>query len=484
MKQSAHPRSLFSLSQAARWSSARLIGSDTAVTGVSSDSRQLCPGDLFVALRGPHFDGHDHVFQAAARGAVGLLVERKLKSLLPQILVADTRLALGALASAWRATLPGQVIGVTGSNGKTTTKEMLAAVLSQVGSVTATRGNLNNAIGVPLTLLGAHDQDFLVVEMGANHPGEIAELSAIARPSLALITNAGRAHLEGFGSLEGVAQAKGEILTGLETDGICVLNADDPWLPLWCGLAGQRRVVTFGCEGNAMGLSTADTNQPKPSVPHLKTTPTIALVALETPLQLNKNGFHNRLRLRTPRGPLVLELALAGAHNLMNALAAVAVAEALEVDQAAIQRGLNGIRPVSGRLQPLPAKSGARLIDDSYNANPDSVRAALAVLRGLSGRRWLVLGDLAELGREAAALHRGIGREARGVGLDHLWAVGPLSAEAVAAFGTGGRHFPDREALTGELMDILGPQDLVLVKGSRSAAMDQVVKALCTGDTG
>lgn len=469
--------SLFSLSQAAHWISARLIGADAAVAGVGSDSRRLRPGELFVALRGPHFDGHDYAPQAA--GAAGLLVSRELATSLPQLLVADTRAALGALAAAWRATLPGRVVGVTGSNGKTTTKEMIAAVLGQVGSVAATRGNLNNAIGVPLTLLAARDQDFLVVEMGASHRGEIAGLSAIARPDVALITNAGRAHLEGFGSLEGVARAKGEILAGLGTDGTCVLNADDPWLPLWRDLAGRRRVLTFGCGGSGL--------LPRPrsnGYARLPAAPTVALEALDGPLRLDEVGFHSRLRLRTPRGPLVLELALAGPHNLMNALAAVAVAEALGLDPGAVQAGLSAVRPVIGRFQPLPGPAGARLIDDSYNANPDSVRAALAVLQGLPGRRWLVLGDLAELGMEAAALHRGLGHEARAAGLERLWAVGPLSAEAVAAFGAGGRHFPDREALADGLADALGPQDLVLVKGSRSAAMDQVVKALCARDRG
>jgi UDP-N-acetylmuramoyl-tripeptide--D-alanyl-D-alanine ligase len=470
---------LFSLSQVSRWISARHIGADAAVAGVGCDSRRLQPGELFVALRGPHFDGHDYAPQAAAGGVVGLLVERELATPLPQLLVADTRIALGALAAAWRATLPGRVVGVTGSNGKTTTKEMIAAVLGQAGSIAATQGNLNNAIGLPLTLLATRDQDFLVVELGANHRGEIAELSAIARPDLALITNAGRAHLEGFGSLEGVARAKGEILEGLAADGICVLNAEDPWFPLWRELAAHRQIITFGWDESG-------------SLPHSlgqassrsEAAPTVALEALEVPLGLDDSGFHSRLRLRTPRGPLLLELALAGRHNLMNALAAVAVAEALEVSQDAIQTGLREVRPVAGRLRPLPARSGARLIDDSYNANPDSVRAALAVLQGLPGRRWLVLGDLAELGVESATLHRGLGQEARAAGLDRLWAVGPLSAEAVAAFGAGGRHFADREALASELAEVLGPQDLVLVKGSRSAAMDQVVKALCADDRG
>jgi UDP-N-acetylmuramoyl-tripeptide--D-alanyl-D-alanine ligase len=453
---------LLTLSQAARWLEAPLIGDDAPVTAVGSDSRTLAPGELFVALTGPRFDGHDHLAQAAAAGAAGALVARRIQSPLPQILVPDTLTALGRLASAWRAARPGRVVAVTGSNGKTTTKEMIAALLGGAGPVLATRGNLNNAIGVPLSLLRARDEPFLVVEMGASHPGEIAALSALAQPDVALITNAGRAHLEGFGSLEGVARAKGEILGGLGPQGVCVINADDPWAPLWRGLAGTRRVLGFG---SAEGAE-------------------IRLEAVEEPLRLDTEGFHSRVRVRTPRGPLRLELALAGHHNLLNVLASLAAAEALGLDQSQLAAGLSRLRPVPGRLCPKTSSGRAWLIDDSYNANPDSVRAALAVLLGLPGRRWLVLGDLAELGPGGEALHREIGRESRAAGLDRLWATGPLSAAAVTAFGDGGRLFADRGALAAELAPALGPQDLVLVKGSRSAAMDQVVAALCATDKG
>jgi UDP-N-acetylmuramoyl-tripeptide--D-alanyl-D-alanine ligase len=451
--------SLFTLSQAAQWLQAQRTGPDVPVTSVGSDSRSLTPGQLFVALQGPSFDGHAFARQALERGAAALLVQRPLDVDLPQLLVEDTRLALGRLAGAWRSTLRGRVVAVTGSNGKTTCKEMIAAILARAGSVTATRGNLNNDIGLPLTLLGCGAQDYLVLEMGANHPGEIAYLSAIARPDLSLITNAGRAHLEGFGTLDGVARAKGEIIGGTARNGAFLLNADDRYAPLWRELAGTRRVLSFGLDQPAQ----------------------VALEPGSWKLWLDGDGFHSSCRLRTPRGGLDIDLRLAGRHNLMNALAAVAVGEALEIDRQAIQAGLAGMRPVAGRLCPLPGVGGARVIDDSYNANPDSLGAALDLLGQLSGRRWLVLGDMGELGEDARSLHREIGQQARRSGVERLWATGELSAEAVDGFGEGGRRFADREALSEELRSVLGNRDLVLVKGSRAAAMDSVSKAITLG---
>lgn len=448
--------SLFSLSQAARWLDAQMIGADAGIESVGTDTRSLQPGQLFVALVGPRFDGHEFAADAASKGAAALLVSRELETALPQLRVRDTRLALGRLAAAWRKTLPGRVVAVTGSNGKTTTKEMIAAILSRVGTVAATQGNLNNDIGLPLTLLAARAQDHLVLEMGANHPGEIGYLSTIARPDVALITNAGRAHLEGFGTLEGVARAKGEIIGGLPQEGTFVRNADDRWTALWRKMAERRNTLSFGRNAAA----------------------DVHVEAVRQASGLNGSGFHCRYRIATPRGLLEVDLALAGEHNLMNALAAVAVAEVLGVEQDAIRTGLGVLRPVAGRLRPLHGVAGCWIIDDSYNANPDSVGAALSVLRSLTGRRWLVLGDLGELGADASALHAEVGRLAKHAGLERLWAVGPLSAQAVAGFGAGGRHFADREELLAELDGELGPQDVVLVKGSRSAAMDRVVQAL------
>lgn len=455
--------SLFPLSRAADWLSARLVGDDDpAIVSVSTDTRSLQSGALFVALTGPNFDGHEFAAQAAQKGAAALLVSRQLDIDLPQLLVEDTRSAFGGLAAAWRRTLPGKVVGITGSNGKTTTKEMVLAALAGAGSVAATKGNLNNDIGVPLTLLDFADQDYLVLEMGANHSGEIAGLSAIGRPDVAIITNAGRAHLEGFGSLEGVARAKGEIIQGLPADGVFVLNADDAFADLWRELAAGKRLLSFGEANHA----------------------DVRIVGVEQPLYLNGSGFRSAYRIATPRGELILSLALPGRHNLMNALAAVAVAEALGVDHESIRSGLAALRPVKGRLAPLFGPAGCRLIDDSYNANPDSVRAALDVLKQLSGRRWLVLGDLAELGEEAEQLHEEVGREARQAGLDRLWAVGRLSSAAVSGFGAGARLFDSCDSLTHALTDELVSDDLVLVKGSRSAAMDRVVDVLSTAGEG
>ncbi len=451
--------SLFTLSQAAQWLHARQIGQDVAVESVGSDTRGLTPGQLFVALQGPHFDGHAFAGQAREQGAAALLVQRQLDCPLPQLLVDDSRAALGRLAGAWRSTLRGRVVAITGSNGKTTCKEMVAAILGQAGSVAATRGNLNNDIGVPLTLLGFRDQDYLVVEMGANHPGEIAYLSAIARPDLSLITNAGRAHLEGFGSLDGVARAKGEIISGTARNGAFMLNADDAYAGLWRELAEKRRVLSFGMDRPAE----------------------VSLQPGSWDLRLDDDGFHSSCVFRTPRGALAIELRLAGRHNLMNALAAVSVAEALHIEPDAIRAGLAGLRPVAGRLCPQAGVNGSHVIDDSYNANPDSLGAALDLLGQLPGRRWLVLGDMGELGADAAALHREIGRRARGRGIERLWATGELSAEAVAGFGDGGRRFADREGLSAELRTQLGADDLVLVKGSRAAAMDRVSAAIAPG---
>lgn len=454
--------SLFRLAQAAQWLSAQQRGPDVEISSVGTDTRRMRTGQLFVALRGPHFDGHAFAAQAAQGGAAALLVSQELAVDLPQLLVPDTREALGRLAGAWRARLPGRVVAVTGSNGKTTTKEMLAAGLGRLGRVAATRGNLNNDIGLPLTLLSAQDEEFLVLEMGANHPGEIAALTQLGRPDVALITQAGRAHLEGFGSLEGVARAKGEIFQGLGLDGCCVLNADDPWVGLWRELSRGRRQISFGLNPSANVRAEAQAGA----------------------LAFGPDGFLCRYQVITPRGGLSLELALPGRHNLRNALAALAAAEALGLDLGVFAQGLAALRPVPGRLQARPGRGGARLIDDTYNANPDSVGAALDVLETLPGRRWLLLGDLGELGPGAASLHRELGVRAREAGVARLWAVGPLTREAVLAFGADGQHFPDQEALVAALEGQLGEDDVVLIKGSRAAAMERVVQALAVHPKG
>ncbi len=446
---------MWTLSEAARRVGGHLTGPDAVFSRVVTDSRGDCSGGLFVALRGERFDAHAFVAQAAAAGAAAALVERPLDLDLPQWVVDDTRLGLGRLAAAWRDRLPCRILAITGSNGKTTCKEMVAAILAQVGSVLATRGNLNNDIGMPLTLLGARDQDWLVLEMGANHPGEIGYMTDIARPEAALLANAGRAHLEGFGSIEGVALAKGEIARGLPADGVFVVPGDAPWTDLWRDLAQGRRLLTFGLT-NACEIRTD-----------------LATVTAAW----GETGFRTRFTALLAGEPQEISLALIGLHNVRNALAAAALTSAVGVPGAAIAAGLSSLQPVPGRLEPKRL-GGLRVIDDTYNANPDSVQAAIDVVVAMPGRPVLVLGDLGELGPDAADLHRQIGTAARTAGIATLYAVGELCREAVAGFGPGGRHFANQTALVAALHRDLSPADLVLVKGSRLAAMDRVVAGL------
>ncbi len=445
----------------------RLHGDDVDFVGVGTDSRGGCRGQLFVALQGERFDGHGYVAAAAEQGAVAAMVDHPLDLDLPQWVVDDTRLALGRLAADWRGHLPGRVVGITGSNGKTTCKEMVAAILSQVGKTRATAGNLNNDIGLPLTLFGAGDEDWLILEMGANHPGEIAYLTELARPEAALITNAGRAHLEGFGSVEGVAHAKGEIARGLPPHGTFVFMADVPWTPLWRELAAGRRCLTFG------------------------TGPGADVRADEQALDVtwDADGFRTRFTVELPDGPLPIELALAGRHNLRNALAAIALVSALDVPGDKIQAGLAAMRPVRRRLQPRSGPGGLRLIDDSYNANPDSLAAAVDVLVELTrvanaGRALLVLGDFGELGPDSAPLHRAMGEDARAAGVDRVFTVGPLAAQAAAGFGAGAQGYADQDSLIAALRTEAARDDVVLIKGSRASGMDQVVDALCADAAG
>ena len=435
---------------------ARFRGSDLPFSGVSIDSRTLQPGELFVALRGPNFDGHTFVAQAQARGAAALMVDHPLETTLPSIEVEDTRIGLGRFACAWRSRFALPLVAVTGSNGKTTVKEMLAAILGQQGPVLATRGNLNNDIGVPLTLLRLRPgHRAAVVEMGANRAGEIAWLTGLARPSVALITNAAAAHLEGFGSLEGVAQAKGEIYGGLEENGTAVINADDPFSELWLALNRERRVITFGLER-----------------------------AADVSALWDARADGSELALTTPSGTVELQLPLPGRHNVMNALAAAAAAVALGVEQDAIGKGLQGVAPAPGRLERKRGIRGACIIDDSYNANPASLGAALKVLAAAPGERLLVMGDMVELGGEARQQHRQIGRMAREEGIQRLYATGELSRAAVQEFGPDGRCFDSHEQLIDALREELNARTTLLVKGSRVTRMERVVDALLESGEG
>ena len=449
------------LAEFARLCGGRLEGADAAFTDVVSDSRALKRGQLFVALTGPHFNGNDFVGAALNAGAAGAVVIAVQPVKLPQIVVPDTQAALERAARAWRAHFGGPLIGVAGSNGKTTAKEMTAAILAQAGDTLATRGNLNNHIGVPLTLLRlAPEHRFAVIEMGANRAGEVAALVALARPSIGLITNAGAEHLEGFGSLEGVARAEGEMVAGLSAAATAVINADDEFVGLWRG-STPARVVTFGVR------SAADFG------------------ASDVRASVGAQGFRTCFRLSAPQGSTEVELSLGGAHNIANALAAAAAAASAGATLEHIAAGLASVRAVPGRLQFKQTSGGAWLIDDSYNANPSSLRAAIEVLASVSGRKWLVLGDMGELGDFAAEAHSGIGEFARAQGIERLYATGALMARAVESFGAGARWFPDAAALTGALAAALegaGPQVRLLIKGSRFNRLERVVDAL-TGST-
>ena len=443
-----------SLQRAAQWLSVPAPSGELTFRGVTTDSRAVEPGALFVALKGPNFDGHDFVEAAAANGAVAAVVEHPVDAGLPQLQVDSTLKALGELAAGWRRLLGLTVVGITGSNGKTTVKEMVAAILSRRGRVLATAGNLNNEIGVPLTLLRLSREDrFAVVEMGANAPGEIARLTRIAGPDVALVNNTGHAHLEGFGGPEGVVRAKGEIFEGLSAKGVAVLNADDASIEPFRALNRDRQTLEFSLEEPA---DVRGRWQVEPGI--------------------------NRLTLEGERGGFDIELPLPGRHNAANALAAAAIARALGVEDADIRAGLEGMEPVLGRLQDRPGPAGSHLLDDTYNANPDSLEAGLAVLQARPEEAWLVLGDMGELGAGSEALHARAGDLAREYGVRRLFTLGDLATRAGEHFGSDARHFDDRETLIETLRRELGAGVCVLVKGSRSMHMERVVRAL-TGES-
>ncbi len=449
------------LSEAARLLDATLLGDDLSFNSVCTDSRNLQTGQLFVALSGPNFDGHNYLPQAQQAGAAAAMVQRTIDTDIPLLLVRDTLKGLGALASIWREKSRALVAAITGSNGKTTVKEMLAAIMARKGSVLATQGNLNNDIGLPLTLLLLQDEEYAVVEMGANHAGEINTLTSIAKPDVALITNAGQAHLEGFGSVAGVAKAKGEIINGLSSDGTFVVNADDDYASLWCELAASRAIVRFGFAKSADVSTSIERLRP----------------------EWRDDGFYNCFPVRTPSGEIEVELALAGIHNCKNALAAIAMAGVMGAGPDEIRDGLRDVKPVKGRLCPVNGIDGVRIIDDSYNANPDSVSAAIDVLTGMTAtdqRSFLVLGELAEVGEGIDMVYQQLGTKAREAGVDRLYATGAASA-VVTTFGQGGQGFQNKEQLLEQLKNELRSGDMVLVKGSRSAAMESVVDGISQG---
>ncbi|MEO8203514.1 MAG: UDP-N-acetylmuramoyl-tripeptide--D-alanyl-D-alanine ligase [Betaproteobacteria bacterium] len=451
---------MLNLSQAAQAIGGAVAGRDNVFTGVSTDSRSIGAGDLFVALRGERFDGHRFVDAVACAGAVAALVDREFDAAgvgLPLIVVTDTRLALAALARHWRAQFSPVLIGVAGSNGKTTTKEMIASILrAEAGdaAVLATTGNLNNDIGLPLTLLRLRaEHRWCVIELGMNHKGEIAYLADIARPTVAVVTNAQREHLEFMGSVGEVAEENATIFSALPADGTAVVNADDAHASTFRAAAGGRRQVDFALDRGA------------------SVTARYELRPLSSSLRIACDGV-----------AVAASLAIPGLHNVMNALAAAASAHAAGIAPDAIGQGLSAFRPYTGRLQVRTTSEGMTVIDDTYNANPDSVRAAIDVLAGAGGRTVLVLGDMGEVGDEGPDFHSEVGRYARERGISSVLALGESTAHTVAAFGPGARHFATVEDLAGALDAVRDKGTTVLVKGSRFMRMERVVSGL-TGIT-
>jgi UDP-N-acetylmuramoyl-tripeptide--D-alanyl-D-alanine ligase len=440
-----------------------LRGEDVAISGVSTDSREALTGKLFVALRGERFDAHEFLAQAIEQGAAAALVERSenldIPANFPLIVVKDTRLALGALSGWWRSRFSIPVIGVTGSNGKTTVKEMCAAILrswvAQSGGdcdagVLATKGNLNNDIGLPQMMLRLNTSHrAAVLEMGMNHPGEIRYLAGLASPTVAVVTNAQRAHLAGMGELSAVAEEKGCIYAALRKDGVAVINLDDLHASYWQQAAQGHRIVTFGLDDKADVSGSATTLL-----------------------------FGSRVSLRTAQGEAEFELRVPGIHNVRNALASVAATLAAGVPLSAAIAGLETFAGAKGRLQVRAALNGGVLLDDTYNANPDSVRAGIDVLASAAGTKILVLGDMGEIGQMSAQYHDEIGGYAKSQGIDRLFALGESSALAARNFGSGGEHFGTVEELIEALKPALGKDVVVLVKGSRFMRMERVADAI------
>ncbi|HCU90011.1 MAG TPA: UDP-N-acetylmuramoyl-tripeptide--D-alanyl-D-alanine ligase [Gammaproteobacteria bacterium] len=444
------------LSEAARAIEAQLSSQDGWFEGVSTDTRSISRGELFCALKGPNFDGHEHCSEAESAGAAGVIIQRATATNLSTLTTDDTRRALGCLASAWRRRFDIPVVGVTGSNGKTTVKEMIGSILRTNASVLTTKGNLNNDIGVPKTLFQLNaEHEYAVIEMGASHLGEISWLSEMSQPSVGVITLCAPAHLEGFGSLDSVAEAKGELYTGLAAGGTAVINADDPYSTYWTNIAVGHSIVTFGI------------NQ-------------FADVMAENVVTCGIGSGMN-FGLRFPSQCIDVELPFDGIHNVSNALAAAAAAYALDVPPAGIKLGLERAKRVRGRLCVLDGVSGSRIVDDTYNANPTSLAAALDMITSEPGQKWLVLGDMRELGPGAEEIHLDTGSKIREAGIDRLFTFGKLAEIAGKSFGGNTESYRDIFSLIDSLIAGLTPEVTVLVKGSRSMHMERIIDGL-TGD--
>ena len=439
------------LSFAADAMNGTLHGGDRNFEGVSTDSRTIREGELFIALSGPNFDGNKFVNQASNKGAAGAIVASLVGEDIAQIEVEDTKLALGQLGAAWRDQHSVTVVAITGSNGKTTLKELVFACLSSVASTVATEGNLNNDIGMPLMMSRIDEShEYAVLEMGANHAGEIAYLTELAKPDVVVITNAAAAHLEGFGSIEGVAHAKAEILTAEPRPKVAILNSDDEYYSYWMSLVDGVDLLSFGLSENA----------------------DIRADQIET----GKGQTHFTMHLLGTT--IEVTLPLAGVHNVRNACAAAAVATALDVPAETIKAALESVNPVAGRLAPMQGYSGATIYDDSYNANPLSVIVAAEFLASLKGVSWLVLGDMFELGDDASRIHHDVGASIKNAGVDRLFTLGELSANACEAFGDDATPYDSLDPLISDLMAGLNEKVNLLVKGSRGMCMERVVDAL------
>jgi UDP-N-acetylmuramoyl-tripeptide--D-alanyl-D-alanine ligase len=445
-----------SLAQVAAWCEGRLLGADATITAVGTDTRALPPGALFVALRGENFDAHDFIAEAEARGAAALLLHRDVDTTLPRVLCADTQEALGEFAAGMQKDRAAVVVALTGSNGKTSVKTLAQGILSRAGRTYFNPGNRNNEIGLPLAVLDApEDAQFAIYEMGAGKPGDIAYLASIAPPQVALVNNIAPAHMERMGSLLGIAETKGAIYEALPDDGIAVINADDAFAPYFQQIVGNRRSFRFGIENGGDVRAS----------------------------RILSDASGSRFHLHTPAGSADVALPLPGRHNVLNALAASALAIAAGAGFDAVLAGLANAEQVKGRQVATRLANGATVVDDSYNANPGSVAAAIAALAQAGGEAWLVLGDMAELGPDAEALHAQAGELAKSARIARLFTVGRMSRAASAAFGPGGAHFASQAELVGGVRESLAAHTerarlRILVKGSRSSAMDKVVAAL------
>lgn len=441
------------LSRVAEILGAGYHGEDVLVEGISTDTRTLQGGELFVALRGENFDANEFAISAIQKGACACLLEKTVTGVDNYIVVQDCRSALAQLAKAWRAQFDIPVIAVTGSNGKTTVKEMIASILAQQGKVLATEGNLNNDIGVPLTIFRLNKQhDSAIIEMGANHSGEIAYLVDIANPDVGIVNNVAAAHLEGFGSLQGVARTKGEMFAGLNSQATAVININDQFVSLWDELVGTRNKIYFGLSEQA-----------------------------NVKAAWKANSAGSELTVSTPEQTFSVQLSLPGRHNVMNALAAIAACYAINIPVSAIKKGLEEIQPVKGRLQLKAGINDSQVIDDTYNANPASLDVALEVLKNFSGQHYLALGDMGELGEESRSLHEQAGKQAKESGVQRLFTLGPLAEFAGKAFGQGAESYQQHDDMIEVLKKELHEHITLLVKGSRSMHMEKIVEAVSTG---